>query len=395
MLSKAKIIEQLDVYEKHVKEYEESFRSKNKLPKNHDWRSYRWCSRDIVFSLMTVRHGRFRNCLEVDVCLIANPIQYPDNTGARVAMGFLLSEAYKCGTSMEIVFTENVESRVEDGQKKGRVPAYIYDLACELNIKLKHVLEGHITPFEARQMYMELTGFSQQAKEKIMEMAVAGLISPERACFMVLGGVWSVPEAEALILGCDGSESILLSKTEPEDRHLYLRDVLNSRGAILGGALDRKIRKKELVEDGQIVESEDIETEVEVAFDGPHFAKVYDFFEDVEIPWTGESGISLSSGERAVVLVRSRSSVETQALFSEDLKAAEAVIKKYRAGDSPVKVSLLYPRDFEDIPVDEKTRMKAELVKLGVSLMVSPECVSGLEKEAVRRIETGRMVRHE
>jgi len=156
MLKKEEILKQLDVFEFHVKQYNNEFRKKNILPKNHDWRPYRWCSRDIVFALLAVHHERFRNCLEVDVCLMANPPQYPENSGARVAMGFLLSEAYKCGTSMEIVFTKNV----------GRVPAYIYDLACEMGIKLKHVLEGHITPFEARQMYMEWLVFPKKPRKR-------------------------------------------------------------------------------------------------------------------------------------------------------------------------------------------------------------------------------------
>ena len=210
MLSKQKILEQFSVYEGHVKTYDEKFRQRNILPKNHDWRPYRWCSRDIVFALLVVRHERFRNCLEADVCLMSSPPQYPKNSGARVAMGFLLSEAYKCGTSMEIVFSKNVESRIENGEKKGRVPAYIYDLASEMGIKLKHVLEGHITPFEARQMYMQLVGFSQEAQTRVMELCVDGLLTPERACFLVMGGIWSVPEAEAIILGSNNPESLML-----------------------------------------------------------------------------------------------------------------------------------------------------------------------------------------
>ena len=178
MLSEEAINQQLDTYEAHVLRYNEKFRDANILPKNHDWRPYRWCSRDIVFSLMVVRHERSRNCLEVDVCLMSEPPQYFDYSGARVAMGFLLSEAYKCGTSMEIVFTNNVESRVDEGVKKGRVPAYIYGLAKEFGITLKHAMEGHITPFEARQMYMELVGFSEQTQMKVMKLCVDGPAYP-------------------------------------------------------------------------------------------------------------------------------------------------------------------------------------------------------------------------
>lgn len=395
MLSKEEILRQFAIYEEHVKRYDEEFRQKNKLPKNHDWRPYRWCSRDIVFSLLVVKHDRFRNSLEVDVCMMANPPQYIENSGPRVAMGFLLSEAYKCGTSMEIVFTKNVESRNENGEQKGRVPAYIYDLACELGIKLNHVLEGHITPFEARQMYMALVGFSEEAQEKIMKMSVEGLLTPERACFLVAGGIWSVPEAESIILGSKHPESIILSEASPEDRHLYLRDVLVARGAILGGALDKKLQRKELMENGHIVESEDEGIDHDIFFDRVTYSKIYEAAEDCLIPWTNNNDLWLKTGNAMVVMVRARSSSEIREMFDVDFDCLKRTAINYRSTDANMIVGFLLPRDFEDVPDNEKETIKHRLQEIGVLLMVSPESVAGLDKEAMRRIETGRMVRHE
>lgn len=395
MLTKEKILEQFAVYEAHVKEYDEKFRQKNILPKNHDWRPYRWCSRDIVFALLTFRHQRSRNCVEVDVCMMANPPQYAENSGAKIAMNAILSEAYKCGSSMEIVFTKNVESRIDDGVQKGRIPAYIYDLACELDIKLKHVLEGHITPFEARQMYMALVGFSKQAQERIMKLAVDGLLSPERACFLVAGGIWSVPEAESIILGVTNPESVMMSANSPEDRLLYLLDVLTARGAILGGSLDRKLQKSELTENGQIVESEDEILEHEITFDKETYVKSYIAAEDCQIPWIGNKELILKTNEQMVVMVRARSSAEIRVTFTADLESLRYTIKKYKAKNAGVNIGLLYPRDFEDIPEEEKSKIRQSIEDLGAFVMVSPESIAGLDKEAMRRIETGRMVRHE
>ncbi len=395
MLSKEKILEQFAVYEAHVLEYENEFRSKGILPKNHNWRPYRWCSRDIVFALLTFRHERSRNCLEVDVCMMANPEQYAEDSGAKIAMNAILSEAYKCGSSMEIVFTKNVESRIEDGVQKGRVPAYIYDLACELDIKLNHVLEGHITPFEARQMYMALVGFSENAQERIMKLAVDDLLSPERACFLVAGGIWSVPEAESIILGVKNPENVVMSANSPEDRLLYLSDVLVARGAILGGSLDKKLQKNELVENGQIVESEDETVDHEISFDKETYAKSYIAAEDCQVPWTENKELTLKTGEQMVVMVRARSSADIRLTISADLESLINTIEKYKTLNANVKIALLYPRDFEDIPEDEKRGINQSVEEQGAFLMISPESISGLDKEAMRRIETGRMVRHE
>lgn len=385
MISAEYISKAFDLYGEHVEKYDERFRKCNKLPKNYDFRPYRWCSRDIVFSLMVVRHNRHGNYLEVDVCLITNPPQFIENSGARVALGFLLSEAYKCGGSMEIVFTKNVEG--------GRVPAYICDLAIEMEVKLKHVFEGHITPFEARQLYLGLVGFSAKAKEKIMKMAVEGKISPERICFVVIGGIWTLPEAESIILGNKHPERILGSTTEPSDRHLYLMDLAISRTAILGGSLDRKMLKTELVEDGEIVESEDEEFPVEIDFDATYFAKIYKSDAEMSVPWLNGKNLQLKPGQQMVVLVRTRSDSEMRRYFARDMKSISALINKYKGGELETIVFYLTPRDFEDVAEETKEKIIKLLSEKGAFLMVSPESVAGLTKEAVRRLETGKVVR--
>jgi hypothetical protein len=377
------VLKGLDVFETHVKEYEEKFRKKNILPKNHDYRPYRWCSRDIVFSLLVVKQNNRGNFLDVDVCLISQPPQYVENSGAKVALGFLLSEAYKCGGTMEIVFSKNVEG--------GRVPAYICDAAIEMGVKLNHVFEGHITPFEARQLYLGLAGFSSEAKERIMKLALDKVISPERVCFLVMGGVWSLAEAETIILGSKHPERILQSVSEPDERHLYLNDLTVAGTSILGGVLDRKLLRIELVKDGQIVESEDEESPVEISFDPTYFAKIYSSETDLIVPWIDENKI-LTAGQRMVVLIRARSDSEIQKHFPKDLTSLKKLITKYR-NDALTMVFYLLPRDFEDVPLQSQSQIINQLKEEGVYLMMAPDNMASLSKEAIRRLETGRRTR--
>lgn len=383
MPSTEQVIKGLEVYEAQVKAYDEKFRRKNILPKNHDWRPYRWCSRDIVFALLVVQQNRKGNYLDIDVCLISQPPQYIENSGARVALGFLLSEAYKCGGTMELVFSKNVEG--------GRVPAYICDLAIEMGVKLKHVFEGHISPFESRQLYLGLAGFSKVAQEKIMKMAVGKTISPERVCFMVMGGVWSLPEAEAIILGSKHPERVLQSASEPDERHLYLNDLLVASTSILGGVLDRKLLRTELVENGQIVESEDEEFPLTIDFDSAHFAKIYSAETEMIVPWIDENKI-LSSGQKMVVLIRARSDSEIQKYFPKDLESLKKLIAKYRK-DAQTIILYLLPRDFEDVPLPYQSKIIGQLKTEGIFLMISPDNMASLNKEAIRRLETGRKTR--
>lgn len=385
MLSRDELMKGLDIYETHVKEYENEYRKKNKIPKNYIYRPYRWCSKDIVFSLLVVRHNRQGNYIEADVCLIANPPQYTENSGAKVAMGFLLSEAYKCSGSMEIAFTKNVEG--------GRVPAYICDLAIDLGVKLKHVFEGHITPFEARQFYMEIVGFSAIVKERIMKLAVDNVLSPERVCFMVIGGVWTLAEAEAIIMSNKHPERVLLSLSTPDDRILYLNDIQVARSAILGGVLDRKLLKPELLEDGQIVESEDEETDLSIGFDATYYAKVYQSEVELVVPWIGENNLVIKPGQQMIVLIRARTDSEIRKYFLSDLEDLKALVSKYGNENVQSAIFLLTPRDFENIPAGQKKQVIELLKQHGAYIMIAPDSVASLDKEAIRRLETGRMVR--
>lgn len=371
----------MDRFEEHLKNYEEHFRKKNKLPKNYDYRPYRWCSRDIVFALIVVRHNRQGNFLESDVCLIANPPQYINSSGARVALGFLLSEAFKCGGSMEIVFTNNVEG--------GRVPAYICDLAVEMGVKLTHVFEGHISPFEAKQLYLELAGFSKPVKDKIMSLAVEKKISPERACFVVMGGVWTLPEAESIILSAEEPERILASLSCPSDRQIYLGDLTLARMAVLGGILDRKMLKPELRENGEIVESEDEENIVEIGFEPEYFVKTYQAPVVLELPWTNEK-LKIIAGEKLYILVRVYTDSEMVRGVNGDVLCLE---KLKRKNDRKGKYFLLLPRDFCDLDEGEQQKICKVLNDAGAGLMIAPETVASIDKEAIGRLTTGKVLR--
>ena len=134
---------------------------------------------------------------------------------------------------------------------------------------------------------------------------------------------------------------------------------------------------------------------VEISFDGENYTKIYKAPEGCLIPWAGSTDLYLKPDERMVVMVRARSSEEIRGSFQKDLESFRWVVEKYRAVDPNIKVFYLVPRDFEDISEPERIEMGNRIRSLDGGIMVSPENVAGLDKEARRRIETGRMVRHE
>jgi hypothetical protein len=153
----------------HVGQFEEDYLKAGRVPRNHVWRPFRYCTQDVVLGLTVVRHSIDNNCLEVDACMTSDVPEFEPNSGAQVMASFLLSEGYKCGGSMEVRFTENVEG--------GSVPRALCDLADTYGVHLQHVVEGRITPSEARRLYVAITEFSPALQDHIEALAKAGVLS--------------------------------------------------------------------------------------------------------------------------------------------------------------------------------------------------------------------------
>ena len=287
----------ISVMEKHVQEFERDYLSINKLPRNYVWRPYRFCSQDVVLGLTVVRHSVDNNCLEVDVCLTSDVQEFEDGIGAKITTSFLLSEAYKCGGSMEIRFTENVEG--------GRVPIAICELAERYGVPLKYVNERRIAPSEARHLYLAISEFSQSLQDLIESLSQEGRLSIERPCYALYHGLWTRAQLEHIILGSPRPESVLGGDSQPEQRHLYMNDLMHASAAVMGGVLDRKLAQRERNTGTAALDLEDDVRPIEISFNPDYYAKAYSCEEDIPIPWVkNQSTQIVKPGKQIVVLVR-------------------------------------------------------------------------------------------
>jgi len=378
----------LKTMEYHVRRFEEEYLKLGKLPRNHVWRPYRFCVQDVVIGLVVVCHSLENNCLEVDVCLTSDVPEYEPDSGAKMTSVFLLSEAYKCGGTMEIRFSEYVEG--------GRVPAALCRLARGLGVDLNHVAEGRITPSEARQFYMALTGFSPHLRDQIVALSRQGRLSQERACYVVHHGVWTRPEVESIVFGSQRPDSIFSGDTLPEQRHLYIQDILHARAAILGGFLDRKLARRERVDGDVAIDLEDDTRRLDITFDPGFYAKIYQCDEDLPVPWLkGQSQGQeiVPAGHRLVALVRAREVSDSNLRFQRDLKVASELVESFRQQSLPAHIFILTPRDFEELPPDVRDRLLAAAILEGVGVMVCPETVASLDADASRRLTSSRILR--
>lgn len=378
----------LEVLKWHVQKFDEDYLQVGKVPRNHVWRPYRFCTQDVVLGLTVVRHSPDRNCLEVDVCLTSDIPEYEDGSGARVMASFLLSEAYKCGGSMEIRFTENVEN--------GRVPLALIELAAQHQVRLSYIDEGKINPSESRRLYTAVTDFSSSLQSRIEELTNQGRLSQEKACFVVQRGIWTKAELEHLVFGSSRADAILGGEALPEQRQLFLNDLGHARAAVMGGFLDRKMARRQRGDEAEAVDLEDDVRPLRIDFDDHCYAKVYQSTEDLPIPWVVNGGIDsviVPANSQALILIRARDAIDLKHQLADDLALARQMKELTVLQDPKSQIGVLVPRDFEDLLKTDIERLEAEAQRLGIHILVCPETSTALNTDAMRRMATSRITR--
>ena len=359
-----------------------------KLPRNHLWRPYRFCVQDVLFGATVVRHAREHNCLEVDVFLTAEIPQYEPDSGARWLALFLLSEAYKCGGSMEIRFTKYVEGK--------RIPFALCQLAESVGapFQTESIKQGRITPQEARDLFANLTGFSFELRERIDELDAQRRLSVERVCYSIHHGVWTLNEIESIVLSSPYPDMVLSGEIQPEQRHLYSHVLFQARSSLLGGFLDRKMALREHIdENGAAFDLEDDERNIIVEFEAAIYAKWYSCpDEPMLVPWLlGDKEYIINPSDNIVVLVRARDAIGIKQHLVKDIdlvgeRAVQSIGEQY---------FVLVPFDFNDPYISDNERQafinRAQSQQVGI--LVCPESTSTLDADVRKRFMSSRIMR--
>jgi len=376
----------LSILEEHVIKFERDYLSVGKLPRNFVWRPYRFCSQDVVLGLTVVKHSVDNNCLDVDVCLAADVPEFEEGIGVKVTTSFLLTEAYKCGGSMEIRFTENVEG--------GRVPVAICDLAEKLGVSLSYKAQGRIAPSESRLLYLAISDFSQPLRNVIESLYQDRKLSIERPCYAFHHGVWSRAQIEQIILGGSTPESILGGDSLSEQRHLFLRDLMYASAAVMGGVLDHKLAKRERNNGTEALDLEDDVIPLNINFDPNYYAKLYSSEEGIIIPWAKDQPTRIvDPGNEIVVLIRAYHVEDMMLCLSKDIQIAKEISSNINKVNQTSYVYLLIPRDFEDLPPKTQNNLVSYANSNNVGILICPETIIGLEAEGSRKLSSSRIMR--
>lgn len=375
-----------------------------KLPRATETRPYRFCVQDVVLAIWTMAHRKDHGDIFVDVFLTSEVYEketrkggyYDELAGATAAILTILSEAFRVGIPLKVQFGKSVEG--------GRVPLDIVRLALRHGIGLADAENGRIGAAEGTELYLALTGFQTNLRQAINQLAQQGLMSPERAAYIVHHGVWSLPEVEGIILGSNYPDLVLSGDLMPEQRHLYQHVLAHSRLALMGGLLDRSIASRddmdpshpEATAPGLDVEDDDRNLDIRTfaRFHSREYILTLGTDSGMEdsfpLPdWECER-TRLHMGEHLSVLLRPRTASSIQKNLMADLE--QAAVRR-SLNPEPSVVGVAVPFDFHDLPTDRQRQFREEAKARNVALMVCPETVRSLDQIAQQKVAASRITK--
>lgn len=370
------------------------------LPRGTEMRPYRFCVQDVVLAIWAMQHRKDEGDILVDVFLTSEVYDahtrengfYDELSGAIAALLTILSEAYRVGAPLRIQFSKTVEG--------GRIPMDVLRLAVRHGIALQEPEKGRIHADEGRKLYLALTGFRPVLRQAISHLHSQGLMSPERAAYIVHHGVWSLQEVEGIILCSSYPDMVLSGDVMPEHRHLYQHVLTHSRLALLGGLLDRTLMLRSDADADEVpgskqkgLDVEDDERNLDIRTNALLFGREYVLNQglipdSLPLPDWGNSPRRLAPGERLSVALRPRTAAGIESHYLRDLQQAES---RFQLAPHPHTVALLVPFDFHDLSPSLQNKIKAEADRRRVVLMICPESTRSLDQIAEKKMIASRI----
>jgi hypothetical protein len=274
------------------------------------------------------------------------------------------------------------------------VPDEIREFAARRGVELSRAPLGKITPDESRRLYLELTRISLDARRRLRELAVRGVLTIERVCYLVHHGAWDEDEADFLLTCCPNPETIFADPPAAEARHLEAAALFHSRAALLGGHLRRALERREHRDgEGRVVLLDNDRRTVVSTHVPDLYARTYLVRgESARLHGWGARGsrLEIPPGEELIVLLRPReASGLGKALLADIEEAASATLHSHRKRILAVAV----PFEIHSLEEEDQENLHARAKERSVRLLICPEKVAALDAESRRRFRLGRFVR--
>lgn len=322
--------------DKISRRYHEDFVHRGEAPKAQDERPVRFACQNVVIGVAAFRHDRSTDSLAVPVWQTCEVPHVATHEGNRAMTALMLSDAFNCGSTMEIRFDKHVERRV---------PAALSRFARSRNV----TIDAHsmrITPDEARELMLAVTPFPEYSianrshprsavrrvadtadllsgtitsgapraavaaertltaapmRDTVLRFCARHGVTPERVCYLILSGVWRTIEMDHLLRVTPGTAAaVVKGEHDPLDRPRSQEVLAACRAALLIGLVHTQMQASTVV-GAELEVLEDARVPVSWDFDGSVVVFRRDGASATD-PWSGRDVVRVLAAPRGVVL---------------------------------------------------------------------------------------------
>jgi len=310
-----------------------------KLPRAHECRPIRLACQNVIIGNAGFCYDARFNGLAVCAWQTCEAPHVAAHEGDRALAALTLAEAFRTGGTMEIRFDEHPERAV---------PARLQQFARTRGITLGGNDACAITPTEARQLLQAVTPMPPELAARVRAVTNRGEQSVERACYVLLSGIWKPIELDFLLATSSRSMLILQGGSDVLNRGARQAETAIARAAAMAGTLFARLS----LAPEQPREAESIEDErlgVEWRIIGDAAAVLFTSVTGGLLPWQRGSTVDLEDGQPLLVLVRPLLGPGDPELAAELARAEGATAATLEAPDAQVVyqggdiAQLIYP----------------------------------------------------
>ena len=317
---KAGLAKMAKIAEKYARDHAKG----DRIGKAREEHPIRLAVQNVIVGLAALYHDSDFDGLNVTAWQTCQAPHINAHEGARGLTAAMLAEAFRAGGTMEVRFSDHPEKVV---------PASLRQFARTRGVALGATDAAAITPAEARALFLAVVGMPAGLRARIDGLARSGLLSPERACFILQSGVWRAIELDFILAVSARFASILRGGADPFDRPARQAELDVCRSASMAGMLAARLSESASAASGARVFEDDRATVAWRVLDADG-ALVLSGMPAGPMPWSsGEP--PLGSGESLVVVPRWRASeadFETARRLGAEAGARAAVLAAALAG---------------------------------------------------------------
>lgn len=212
--------------------FKEQFLDQGRTPRSHELRPVRLACQNVIVGLAAFAYDSRFDGLRVEAWQTCEAPHLAAHEASRALTALMLCDAFQSGSRMELRFDRHPERAV---------PARLRQYARMEGIVLGGDDARAISPSEARRLIVAVTQMPQNLARRVEDLAAAGVLTLERACFALLAGIWDPLELDFLIATSDRTRSILRGGANPLDRPDRQAELTLCRAAVMTGTLFKRL----------------------------------------------------------------------------------------------------------------------------------------------------------